>query len=171
MNEVWKDIIGYEGLYQVSDLGRVKSLSRTSGVRTLKEKILSTKKNANGYCHVELKKGITKTFKVHRLVALMFLENKEGKLCVNHKNSIRDDNIVENLEWCTYKENAQHALKLGRMKFTPPRGILNGKSKLTEKEILTIRSLTIPKKQIAKIYNIAVSTVYSINNRNRWAHV
>lgn len=112
MNEEWKDIQGYEGLYQVSNLGRVKSLERSVVIgwgakRLFKEKILKDSvNNKNGYVYVGLhKNGKTRSARVHRLVALEFLENRDNLPAVNHKNEIKTDNHVENLEWCDSKYN------------------------------------------------------------------
>lgn len=112
--EKWKNIRGYEGHYQVSNLGRVKSLSRismhsTGSEMVLKEKILKTFGN-KGYINCKLyADNIGKTMSVHRLVANSFIENPKEKLEVNHINGIKNDNRLENLEWCTRSENLKHA--------------------------------------------------------------
>lgn len=104
MKEVWKDIKGYEGLYQISNLGRVKSLRSNQ--------FLSGGNNGNGYQFVFLcNKKVNKRFYIHRLVALHFIPTKNNKLQVNHKDGNKSNNCVENLEWCTNKENLIHSVK------------------------------------------------------------
>ena len=122
MIEVWKDIRGYEGLYQVSSLGKVKSCEKMifhfrGGLRKLKEKERKLVFDSDGYLVVDLyKEGKGKMNKVHRLVATAFIENTQNKKCVNHKNGIKSDNKVENLEWCTNSENQIHAFETGLKK-------------------------------------------------------
>ena len=122
MEEIWKDIKGYEGYYQVSNLGRVKSLARyifiirNRGRQTynqiVKEKILKTHKSSNGYLLVFFKKNNkSKPFFVHRLVATAFIPNIENKPQVNHKDGNKQNNYLDNLEWATNCENMQHAWK------------------------------------------------------------
>lgn len=118
MEEIWKDIQGYEGLYQVSNLGRVKSLARldTRGQR-VSEKILKLGKHRAGYFRVNLyKNGKMKQYLVHRLVALAFIPNPENKEQVNHIDGNKQNNVIENLEWCTHSENIQHAYRTGLAK-------------------------------------------------------
>lgn len=114
MNEVWKDVAGYEGLYQVSNLGRVKNLKRkvpyAKGMRTIPERILQNHTNKYGYVYVRLYKDAKgKNIKLHRIVAQAFIENPENKRCVNHIDGNKENNRVENLEWVTHSENMQHA--------------------------------------------------------------
>jgi|LakMenE18May11ns_1017448.scaffolds.fasta_scaffold9959546_42 hypothetical protein len=117
-NEVWIDIKGYEGQYQISNLGRVKSLEREVlrplNSYTIPTKILKHGKNKKGYEYVNLcKYSKVKLNVIHRLVAIHFIPNTENKATVNHKNGIKIDNRVENLEWNTVSENTKHAHKNG----------------------------------------------------------
>ena len=112
MNEEWRDVVDYEGLYMVSNLGRVKSLERRgSRGYKVKERILTGTIDKNGYIIVNLRKdNKNKQFKVHRLVAIAFIPNPENKPFIDHINTICNDNRVDNLRWCTQKENCNNEL-------------------------------------------------------------
>lgn len=105
-NEIWKDIPGYEGIYQASTLGRIKSINPSGkGV----DIIMSEKSISNGYKMVYLKRGKKpKTFLIHRLIAMTFLDNPDSLPIVNHKNENKLDNRVTNLEWCTANYNCSY---------------------------------------------------------------
>lgn len=119
--ENWKPVNGYEGFYEVSDLGRVRSVPRMikSGINYndktfMKGRVLKANLKRGGYLSCDLSKlGVTKTKTIHRLVADAFIEKIEGKDYVNHKNAIKTDNRAKNLEWVTCKENARHAIEMG----------------------------------------------------------
>ena len=128
--EIWIDIKGYEGLYQISNLGNAKSLSRTVnhkkyGEMKISERILKAGSDDGGYLLVQLyKNDICKTHKIHRLVALHFIPNPENKPEVNHLKG-QKDNRATSLEWSTTAENREHALKNGLFKVSIKRIILN----------------------------------------------
>lgn len=119
MEEEWRPVKGYEGLYEVSNMGRVKSLYRG------KERIMSTSDDSSGYKRVKLTKQTIKGKSVHRLVAEAFIPNPMNLPVVNHLDGDKHNNCVFNLEWCTMKENANHAIKTGLMKpMTNPKQIM-----------------------------------------------
>ena len=111
MEEIWKDVVGYEGLYQISNLGRVKSVERfrngKKGAKTYcKERILKARISNAGYYQVCVcKNNIKKQLTVHRMVALAHIKNEYDLPCVDHINGIRTDNRAINLRWCSSKEN------------------------------------------------------------------
>lgn len=118
MIEEWRDVIGFEGAYQVSNLGRVKSLDRaidyinngTSTILHIKGRLLKLNPDRDGYPRVSLKFGKKiKLAGVHRLVAQAFLPNPDNLPCVNHKDYQRDNNCVDNLEWCTVDYNNHYS--------------------------------------------------------------
>ena len=114
MNEEWRDIKGYEGKYQVSSLGRVKSLKDSHG--NYREKILSPKPKGKDYLGIQLcKNGKYKPFYIHRLVALHFIPNPNNYKEVNHIDENKTNNCVTNLEWCTKKYNANYGTRTQRI--------------------------------------------------------
>lgn len=122
-NEIWKDVVGYEGLYQVSNLGRIKSLDRyveyPNYIKRINGRIMSQQDNSKGYLMVNLSlNGFTKKLYVHRLLAEAFIPNLANKVEVNHIDLNKKNNIISNLEWCTKKENMRHAHKNGAIKYT-----------------------------------------------------
>jgi hypothetical protein len=176
--EIWKDVVGYEGLYQVSNLGRIKSLEKKriglkdQKIRTYKELILKQKMNIYGYFEVSLySNNVSKHFKSHRIICEAFLPNLENKRQVNHKNGIKSDNRLENLEWATSSENTKHSFDNGFQK--PASGEKNGHSILTEKDVLMIRSgeLKMTQRQMALFFNVKPSTINCIIKRRNWKHI
>lgn len=111
MKEEWRDIKDYEGLYQISNFGNVKSLNYK---HSQKERILRNNPSSNGYINVRLfKDGEFKRFWVHRLVALAFLSNPNNYPCINHIDSNKQNNNVNNLEWCSYSYNIKYGYDNG----------------------------------------------------------
>jgi len=183
--EEWRDIPDYEGLYQASDLGRIKGLDRVLNFNKFKTKqwkgiVLSQGNLKNRrYLRVFLQKdGIKKEITVHRLVALTFIPNPENKPQVNHigrfvdnKEGNRLDNRVVSLEWCTISENQIHAIEKGLKKVT--KGDDCSWSKLTEKEVLEIRKIgkTIKGVDLSKKYNVSTALISMVLNKKIWEHL
>ena len=147
MAELWLPVAGYEGLYEVSNQGRVRSLPRNvkthrgKGYRVSPGRILSPASSGCGYVEVELSKdGIRKKLLIHRLVASAFIDNPDGFPQVNHKDENKMNNCVENLEWCTAKYNANYGT-----------GFLRAKPKMSEAK----------KKKVAKCENGVIIAIYS----------
>lgn len=119
MEEVWKDIESFEGLYQVSNQGRVRSLTREvrfgPHTRMARGKMLSLNSLSNGYPIVILTNGVDvrKTAKIHRLVAEAFIPNPDNLATIDHINNIKTDNRVENLRWCSNEDNVRYAWEDG----------------------------------------------------------
>ena len=107
MNIVWFDLVGYEGRYKINKNGDILSVLNN------KQKILKPTIDSNGYMYLNLRNnGKTKLWRVHRLLAIMFIEKKENHEIVNHINGIKSDNRLENLEWVSLRENITHGFKL-----------------------------------------------------------
>ena len=177
MEEIWKDIKGYEGLYQISSLGRVKSLSRkiSNEKRTYlsKEKILKIHLRKDGYCRIGLTKNKKQQqFLVHRLVSHAFIPNPENKPCINHKDGDKENNYVNNLEWCTSSENNKHAFKTG---LNDNKGEKSHFAKLNEKQVRIIKWLLensdLYLREIAELFEISFQQISRIKNNKRWKHI
>lgn len=131
--EIWKDIAGYEGLYQVSNFGRVKSLGNKSNH---KGAIILKQSDVQGYMCVGIRRDNgSKMVKVHRLVALAFIPNPECKTQINHKDGDKHNNVVSNLEWVTCAENIAHAEKTGLRNH--PEGIDPRSKKVKQIDVLS----------------------------------
>jgi hypothetical protein len=162
--EQWKDIKGYEGFYQVSNLGNVKNIKRNT-IRKLKE-------DNSGYLHCLLSaNAVRKTFLVHRLVAAAFIDNPENKPFINHINANRSDNCVENLEWCTQKENINHSRKMGNQFHSTLKGEKHHNTQISDERVTLMRKarqLGMTHKDIAMLVGISVSyTTMILTNKKR----
>jgi len=173
--EVWKDVKNYEGIYKISNTGKVKSLERIivfgnkSALRP--EKILKTRYGKVGYEYCILSDNkVKKTLKIHRLVALHFVPNPDNKKQVNHKDGNKANNNDWNLEWNTPKENIKHAYKIGLRKGI--RGIKSHLSKLTEDNVLNIRKeyLTgnISQGKLGNKYGVSQGQIQRIVKNKNW---
>lgn len=162
--EVWKAIRGYTGLYEVSSTGKVKCLNTNT---------IKIRPHINKYVYVSLtKKGVSKSYLVHRLVARSFIKNKKYKPQVNHINGIKNDNRVQNLEWCTASENIQHALAAGLIKY--PKGENKPNTKFTNEDVLKIRKNHldgVSSREIALKYNVTQQAIHNIVTRKNWKHI
>lgn len=179
MKEKWKEVEGFEGLYAVSTLGRVKSLCRyrvcgRGGAQLIPERIMQTNTDDNGYLSVVFcKQGIRYRRLVHRLVAEAFIPNPHNKPQVNHnrKDGDKSKNTVYDLEWSTSKENHKHAHANG----LGLKGSRIGTSKLTEEDIPEIRSRIVAGEspmQIYKDYNLDTpGAIWCIKYNKSWRHV
>ncbi|AYP68230.1 HNH endonuclease [Bacillus phage vB_BcoS-136] len=175
--EIWKplkSLVENGDYYEVSNLGKVRSIDKidSSGKRKL-GKVLKIKVHKNGYCEVVLKlNGRQKTYKVHRLVALAFIQNPENKLQVNHLDGNKENNNIDNLEWSTNGENQLHSRDIGLCK---ERGETHYRAKLTDLDVLKIREMYATKKytykSISEKFNISLSVVESVVKRRTWKHI
>lgn len=169
MREIWKPVVGYKGWYEVNNYGDVKRVK--SGQGSVVGRILKAR-NHNGYLAVTLtKKGNEKTQLVHRLVALAFIINPENKPEVNHKDSIRNNPKVSNLEWVTSRENKQHAIRvLGAYN-----GELNGGAKLNENQVIIIKEMLresdMFQREIGEIFGVSRSQIAKIKLNLNWKHI
>ena len=174
--EVWRPIPGYEGLYEVSNIGRVKSLERTITMKTGQrqhwpERIKKHHLNNIGYYSVMLShKGKQKLHQVHRLVAMAFL-GVEPNLQVNHKDCNKLNNNLLNLEWVTLADNIRHAFANGLISRQGRKGEVHPFSKLTEEQVLQIINLNGTHVDIARQYGVSRSTIADIKNKKRWRHL
>lgn len=173
MQEIWKDIVDYEGRYQISNLGNVKSLPKINGLYIRKEKILTPKKKKTGYLFVALSKDKDiKYFHIHRLVAQHFLPLSE-KIFVNHKDGNKSNNHVSNLEWVTGLENIKHAWENDLMKSHLAEkhfnAILNNEQVRKIKLLLSNGELT--QLEISKIFNITEKHLNKIATGRIWKSI
>lgn len=166
MKLTWKDIPGYEGKYQASTSGEIKSLSYLG--HQGKEGIFKPCLNAKGYPQIVLRsKGKTRTCSVHRLIAITFLG--PSKLTVNHKNGIKTDNRLKNLEYLSNTENMRHAYRTGLR--TNPHSEDHGRAKLSNKDVKAI--VDYPRtfgsgRTLAKQYGVSPSTISAIRSGRLW---
>lgn len=165
----WGAIKGYEGIYAVSDDGQVMSMNfAKSGLPGIMEPTLR-----EGYPSVMFRTEANKRkwFTVHVLVAAAFIGPRPEGLWINHKNGIRHDNRVENLEYCTPSENNKHAFRIG---LVDTHGERHSQAKLNDEAILDIRKRLFygeTQVSIAKHYGLCQSTISLVANRKRWSHI
>ena len=164
--EIWKNVVGFEEQYEISNLGNLRSKERfvkhwRGGERKYKSNFKNIRLNDHGYFRCNLKnEGKRYDFTIHRLVALAFIPNEENKPFINHKNGIKTDNRVENLEWCNQSENVTHAVKNRLIK-----------TKLTDEQAKKIFNSQLSNRKLAEIYDINHSIVWRIKNKKAYKHL
>lgn len=181
MHEEWRPIPGYQGAYEVSNLGRVRSVERIiASVRRGKPfarrqpgKVMSPRVNRWGYSQISLGSRHLKgrCISVHKLVALAFIGPRpQPRAQINHKNGVKTDNRVENLEWVTARENSHHAVRNGLVKT----GERHSHTRLVEAQVREIRERRRNGERLASIaaaYGICVSAAHAIATGRNWKHL
>jgi hypothetical protein len=155
--EIYKDVVGYEGIYQVSNLGNVKRVLISRGVSKKNNNFIKPCKTNGYYCVRLTRNNVTKHFLVHRLIAIAFINNPNKYPFINHINGIKTDNSIKNLEWCTHSQNIRHAIEIG-LKVTAK----GDDNKLSRKIIDT---------QTGEIYHstLTLSKILGVNRKTLWA--
>jgi hypothetical protein len=178
MKEIWKDVVGYEGIYKVSNIGNIISCKRLIFVNTgcfySKEFLMKTAIDKLGYVRVGLtKNNKKKLWLFHRVIALAFIPNPSNYPMVNHIDGNKSNNSLDNLEWCTASQNISHSFKNG---LSSKLGEKNNSCKLTESQVLEIRKIHLenPETKLietAKKFGISKQLVSRINLRLNWTHI
>lgn len=180
-SEIWKDIIGYERLYQISNLGNVRSVERTVNgrfwygkqhIQVFCEKILIPQKRGKYFKVTLSKDNKANQQSIHRLVAISFLGDfTEKKLEVNHIDGDKYNNKLSNLEWVTRSENHKHAFRHGLRRVN--KGEDCSWSKLNSITVLEIRKMLCESshKEVSKKFNVNLTTIYNIGDRRSWKHI
>lgn len=177
--EIWSDIKGYEGKYWISNYGRIKS----------KNRLLKLTNGMDGYLKISLcLNGINRTFRIHRIVAITFIPNRKSNPSIDHINGDKHDNRVQNLRWCTAKENSNNPnTKYNNTGFLghthsdyvrcriseSQKGISNNNTKLNSEKVLEIRYLHkigLSQRKIAKKYGVSHTNIGSIIRNKTWKY-
>lgn len=168
--EIWKSVVGYEGKYQVSNKGRVRSLNyhREKRIKIMKSRIMDS-----GYEDIRLcENGKNKAHLMHRLVAKAFIPNPDNKRCVNHIDGDKSNNLLDNLEWVSYQENTDHALENDLYNFN---GENHYNSILTKEDVLSIRKeykpYVVTARMLSEKHGVSVVTIKKIVQRKKWKHI
>lgn len=175
--EVWQAIPEYEGLYEASSLGRIRSLDRNihcrdGSVKRYSGRLLQPQLMSTGYLTVQLSKGgIATHCLIHRLVAMAFLQNHDGLEEVNHKDGVKKNNALPNLEWMSRVRNIRHAMGMGLIQGM---GELNPAAKLTDAQVQQIKELSrygLHPGELAHAFGVKKSTITDIQLCRTWQHI
>lgn len=174
--EIWLPVVGFEGLYEISNIGRVKSVPKTTAHRTFEGRVRVGKPIIKrqrltkfGYLNLLLwKDGAYTHFMVHVLVARHFIPNPENKTEVNHLAGIKEDNRHFKLEWATRSENIKHAFRIGLINQD---GENHPSNKLNNKKVLEIFKSNLPQTKLANKYGVCVQTIANVQKGNNWSHI
>jgi HNH endonuclease/NUMOD4 motif len=180
--EEWRPVVGYEGIYAVSDRGRVRRIGASTGRAPGRGggarvgHILRLQLDAHGYFAVNLwRDGRARRFLVHRLVAAAFLGPEPPGYEVNHRDGVKTNCQLSNLEYSTRSQNGQHAYRIGLNRPHAPKGERHGNAKLTGSDVLEIRRLYRPGEyetpRLAREFGVNVKTINQIVNRKTWRHI
>lgn len=173
IEEIWRDVVGYEGFYKISNLGKVISVNRIDVRGQHRKPVEKSQRLNNGYFVTTLHKDkVRKTMKVHRLVAMAFIPNPENKPQVNHKDGNKLNNHLDNLEWCTAKENTIHARDNNLLSIV---GVNNYQTNLTERDVQIMRWMVniagFSYQSTADFFETTKSTVGYIIKGRSWKHL
>jgi len=170
--EAWKPMPDWEGFYEVSNDGRIKRVAGGAS-NAIPGRILEAHRDRKGYLSVNLSRpGVRVSRLVHRLVGRAWLgEPPEGRDCVDHRNSARDDNRAENLHWVSSAENRRLTIARGRAVYA--RGSRHGSAKLAEADVRALRDLAgvVSQRELGKRFGVSQTVVGSAQRRATWAHI
>jgi hypothetical protein len=172
-SKIWKDIIGFDGLYRISNYGQLHILPRLRNGRIYKERYSIGSKDCYGYLRTTLtdENHIRHDVKMHQLVAIHFVDNPNNYTVVNHDDGVKDNNYYKNLKWSTLSENNKHAYEvLGKSL----KGANNGRATLTDDEVKHIKALSrdsTTDKVLAKHYRTRPQNIQSIRLGWTWKHI
>ncbi len=178
----WIDIEGFEGFYQINILGQVRSLDKIVSnypncTRTIKGRVLKWNLDNGGYYRVDLRGqlGMRKNSLLHRLIAIHFIPNPKGYPHINHKDGIKTNNNLFNLEWCTHKQNMRHGYDTGLIpKKINPKGEKGIAAKLTDKQVVEIKKRLADGERIVDIaiaYPVKKGAIGEIKAGRSWGHI
>lgn len=172
-NEIWKDIEGLEGMYQISSHCRARSLILATNKGVVKRdipKILKCSIGGMGYrLFHTYKGGKRKTHKLHRIFAIYFIPNPKGLPYINHIDGNKLNNSIENLEWCSHLHNIRHAFKMGLVKSS--RGTNHFRSKFTKKQVIEIFKSNLGYRELGRQYNVSHNVIGSIKRKQSYKDI